>query len=108
VYESRVLRRIFRLLRNKVTEEWKKLHNEELNDLHVLLTKCYSSDQIKKMRWAGYITRMGGRRGVYRVLVWKAAGQRPLGKPRHRWEGNVTMGLQKVGWGHGLNSSGSG
>ena len=59
------------------------------------------------MRWAELVTRMGDRRGAYRVLVGRAAGRRPLGRPRHRWEDNITMGLQEVGWEHGLDFSGS-
>jgi len=48
---------------------------------------------------AGHIARMGERRGVYRVLVGKPEGKRPLGRPRHRWEDNIKMDLQEVGWG---------
>ena len=67
MFESRVLRRVFGPKRDKVTGEWRKLHNEELNDL-------YSSPNIvrvvksRRMRWAGHVARMGERRGVYRVL----------------------------------------
>ena len=71
MFENRVLRRIFCRKGDEVTEEWRKLHNEELNDL-------YSSPNIiraiksRGMRWAGHVARMGGeRRGVYRVLVGK-------------------------------------
>jgi len=70
VLENRVLRRIFGPRRDEVTEEWRKLHNEELNDL-------YSSPNIvrviksRKIRWVGHVARMGERRGVYRVLVGK-------------------------------------
>ena len=52
------------------------------------------------MRWAGYVARMGERRGVYRVLVGKPEGERPLGRPRHSWEDNTKMDLQEVGGGH--------
>ena len=64
--------------------EWRKLHNDELNYL-------YSSPSIfqviksRKMRWAGHAARMGDRRGVYRILVGKPEGKRPLGRTRHRW-----------------------
>ena len=80
---------------DEVTEVWRKLHNEELNDL-------YSSPNIvreiesRRMRWEGYVARMGERRGVYRVLVGKTEGNRPLGRPRRRWEDNIKMGLQEV------------
>ena len=49
------------------------------------------------MRWAGHVTRMGERRGVYRILVRKTEGMRPLGRPRRRWEDNIKMGHQEVG-----------
>ena len=51
------------------------------------------------MRWAGHVAHMGGRRGMYRVLVGKPEGKRPLGRPRRRWEGNIKMDLQEVGCG---------
>jgi hypothetical protein len=72
--------------------EWKKLHNEELNDM-------YSSPNIvwviksRRMRWAGHTARMGERRGVYRFLVGKPEGKRPLGRHRRRWEVNIKMDL---------------
>jgi hypothetical protein len=51
------------------------------------------------MRWVGYVTGMGEKRGVYRVLVWKPEGKRPPGRPSHRWEYNIMMDLKKVGCG---------
>ena len=48
------------------------------------------------MRWAGHVARMGERRGAYRVLVGKFEAKRPLGKPRSRWEDNITMDFQEV------------
>jgi len=51
------------------------------------------------MRWAGHVARMGEGRGVYRVLVGKPEGKRPLGRRRHRWEDNIKMDLQEVGRG---------
>ena len=51
------------------------------------------------MRWAGHVACMGARGGIYRVLVGKHEGKRPLGRPRHRWEDNIRMGLQEMGFG---------
>ena len=94
VFENRVLRRIFGPKRDEVTREWRKLHNEELNDL-------YSSPNIRvvksgRMRWTGHVAPMGERRGVYRVLVGKREGKRLLGRPRRRWEDNIKMDFKEV------------
>ena len=53
----------------------------------------------RRMRWAGHVARMGKRRVVYRVLVGKPEGRRPLRRPRHRWEDNIRMDLREVGCG---------
>jgi len=53
----------------------------------------------RRMRWAGHVARMGEKRGVYRVLVGKPEGKRPLGRPKRRWEDNIKMDLQQVGCG---------
>ena len=104
VFENRVLRRIFGPNRNEVTREWRKLHNEELNDL-------YSSPNIvrviksRRMRWAGHVARMGDRKDVYRVLVGKPEGKRQLEIPRTRWEDNIKKDLQEVGCGVWTGSS---
>jgi len=98
VFENRVLRRIFGPKRDEVTGEWRKLRNVELNNL-------YSSPNIvrviksRRMRWAGHVARMGEGKGVYRVLVGKPEGRRPLGRPRRRWEDNIRMDLWEVGCG---------
>jgi len=81
-----------------VTGEWRKLHNEELNVLYCS-PNILRVTKSRRMRWAGHVARMGGRRGVYRVLVGKPEGERPLGRPRCRWEGNIKMDLQEVGCG---------
>ena len=73
VFENRVLRRIFGLKRDEVTRGWRKLHNEELNDLHFSPNIVWVI-KSRRMKWAGHVVHMGERRGVYRVLV---------GKPRH-------------------------
>ena len=89
------LRRIFGAKRDEVTREWRKLQNEELNDLYCSpnIARVIKSS---RMRWAGHVARMGERRGVYRVLVGKPEGKRPLGRPRRRWEDNIKMNLQEV------------
>ena len=77
----------------------RRLHNEELNDL-------YCSPNIvrvikwRRMWWTGHVARMGEERGVYRVLVGKPEGRRPLGRPRRRWVDNIRMDLQEVGCGN--------
>jgi hypothetical protein len=99
VFENRVLRRIFGPKRDQVTGEWRKLHNEELNDLYSLtnIVRVVKS----RMRWAGHMARMGEERGVHRVLLGKPEGKRPLGRPRRRWEDNIKMDVQEVGGGRG-------
>jgi len=59
--------------------------------------------KLRRMRWGGHVALMGERRGVYRVLVGKPEGKRPLGRPRLRWEDNIKMDLREVGLEHGLN-----
>jgi hypothetical protein len=96
VFENRVLRRIFGPKRDGVTGGWRKLHNEDLHDL-------YSSPSIiriiksRRMTWAGHVARMGKKRNVYRLLVGKPEGKRPLGRPRRRWIDNIKMDLLEMG-----------
>jgi hypothetical protein len=97
VFENKVLRRIFGPRRDEVTGDWRRVHNEELNDL-------YSSNIVwviksRRMRWAGRVARMGEERGAYRVLVAKLEGKRPMGRPRRRWV-DIRMNLQEVGCGY--------
>jgi len=81
-----------------VTGEWRKLHNEEVNDL-------YSSPinvrviKSRRMRCVGHVACVGERRGMYRVLVGKPEAERPLGRDRHRWENSIKVDLQEVGCG---------
>jgi hypothetical protein len=98
VFENRVLRIIFGPKRDEVTGEWRKLHNEELYNL-------FSSPDIirqvksRRMRWAGHVARMGEDRKVYKVLVGKPEGKRPLGRPSRRWEDRIRMDLREIGLG---------
>jgi hypothetical protein len=77
---------------------WRKLRNEELRDL-------YSSPSIirfiksRRMGWASHVARIGEKRNVYRLLVGKPEGKRPLGRPRRRRVDNISMDLGEVGWG---------
>ena len=80
-----MLRRIFGPKRDDVTREWRKLHNEELSDLHCS-PNIVREVKSRRMRWAVHVARMGDSRRVYRVLVGKAEGKRPLGRPRRKWE----------------------
>jgi hypothetical protein len=90
-----VLRKIFGPKREE-DRSWRKLHNDELHSL-------YSSPNIiwviksRRMRWAGHVAHMGEGRCVYRVLVGRPEGKRPLGRPRHRWEDNIKMDLRDIG-----------
>jgi len=73
--------------RDEVTGEWRRLHNKELNDLYCP-TNIVRVIKSRRMRWAGHVARMGEERGVYRVLVGKPEGKRPMGRLRCRWVDN--------------------
>jgi hypothetical protein len=96
VFENRVLRGIFGHKRDEVTGECRKLQSGELHNL-------YSSPDIirqiksRRMRWAGHMARMAEGRNVYRVLVGKPEGRRPLGRPRRRWEDGIRTDLREIG-----------
>jgi hypothetical protein len=91
------LRRIFGPKRDGVTGEWRRLHNEELNDL-------YSSPNIirviksRRLRCARHVARIEEGRGAYRILVGRPEERRQLGRPWRRWEDNIKMDFQEVGW----------
>jgi hypothetical protein len=97
VFENRALRKIFGPEKDGVTGEWRRLHNEELYELHSSpnVTRLIKS---RRMRWVGHVARMGERIGAYRTLVGGPEERRPLGRPRRRCDANIKMDLQKVGW----------
>jgi hypothetical protein len=96
VCKNRVLRRIYGPKRDGVTGGWRKLHNGELHNL-------YSSPSIiriiksMRMRWEGHVARMGEKRNVYRLLVGKPEGKRPLGRPRRKWMDTIKIDLLEIG-----------
>jgi hypothetical protein len=79
--------------------------SEKINALRSNAHNLYCSPSIiriikkRRMRWAGYVARMGEKRNAYRILVGKPEGKRPLGRPRHRSEDNIKMDLREIGWG---------
>jgi hypothetical protein len=93
-----VPRGIFGPKRDEVKGEWRKLHNGELHNL-------YSSPDIirqiksRRMKWAGHVARMGEGSKVYRVLVGKPSGKRPLERPKRRWEDGIRKDFREIGWG---------
>jgi hypothetical protein len=92
VFENRVLRIVFMPKRDEGTGDWRKLHYDKLNDLYSL-PNIFRAIKLRRMRWAGYVARMGERRGVYRILVGTPEGKRPLGRLRPRRENNIRMDL---------------
>jgi hypothetical protein len=98
VFVNRVLRRIYGPKRDEGAGEWRKLRNEEFNDLY-LSQNIIRVIKLRRMRWVRYVTYMGDRKGAYRVLVGKPEGKRQLGRPRCRWENNIKMNFQEVGCG---------
>jgi hypothetical protein len=78
---NRVLRRLFGPKKDEVRREWRRLHNEELNDLYSLFN-IVQVIKSRRMRWVGHVAHMSEGRGVYRVLVGNLEGKRPLERPR--------------------------
>jgi hypothetical protein len=98
VFENRVLRRMFELKRDEMTERWRKLHNEEVHDL------CSSPSIIRmiksrRMRWVGHVARIGEKMNVYKLLAGKPEGKRLQERPRYRWVDNIKTDLVEIGWG---------
>jgi hypothetical protein len=83
-------------LKGRKMDHGQKLHNDELHDLYSLqnIVRVIKS---RRMRWARHVARMGEGKGVYRVLVGRPEGKRPLGRPRHRWEDNIKMDFRETG-----------
>jgi hypothetical protein len=89
--------RIFGPKKDEVTGGWRKLHNEELHNLHssssiIIMIKS------RRMRWAWNVARMGVKRNAYtsNILVGKPEGKRPLGRPGRRWVDNINMDLREI------------
>jgi hypothetical protein len=95
VFETRELKRIFGPKREE-DGSWRKLHNDELHSLHSLpnIVKVIKS---RRMRGVGHVARMENEKSVYRILVGRPEGKRPLGRPRRRWEDNIKMDLSEIG-----------
>jgi hypothetical protein len=92
------MRRILGPKREDVTAECRTQHNEKLNDLYCS-PNIIGMIKQRRIKRAGHIARMGVRRDACKGLVGKPEGKRPLRSPRLRWEDNIKMELQKVGWG---------
>jgi hypothetical protein len=94
-FENRVSRKIFGIKREE-DSTWRKLHNDEIHNLYSspIIVRVIKS---MRMRWAGHIVRMGDGGYVYRILVGRLEGKRPLEIHRCRWEDNIKMDLREIG-----------
>ena len=92
VLKNRTLRKLFGPKRDEITEEWRRLHNEELYDFYSFPNIIRVSNS-RRMRWAGYMARMEDRRGAYKVLMGRPEGKRPLGRPRRKWKDDIKIDL---------------
>jgi hypothetical protein len=97
VFENRVPRRILGPKRDEVRRDWRKLHNEELNNLY-FSPNIIRMIKSRGMRWAGHVAQIRKKRNVCRILVAKPKGRGPLGRPRCRWVDNIKMDLKETGW----------
>jgi hypothetical protein len=95
VSENRVLRRTFQPKREEVAGGWRRLHNEELHNLHT--TSKVVMIKSRRMRWAGRVERMEEMRNDYKMFTGKPDGKIPRGKHGHKWEDNIRYVLRKYG-----------
>jgi hypothetical protein len=94
VFENRVL-----MIFGPEREEdglWRKIHNDEFHSLYSSLN-IVRVIKSRRMRWAGHVACMEEGRSIYSVLVGRPKDERPLGRPRHRWEDNIKMDLREIG-----------
>jgi hypothetical protein len=96
VFENRVLRRIFAPKRDGVTGGWRRLHNDEPRNLYSL-PSIIRVINPRRMRWAAHVAPMEEKRNVYRLLVGKSEGKRPLGRPKRTWICNIKMDFLEIG-----------
>jgi hypothetical protein len=93
-----VLRSVFRPKRDEVPGGWRELQKQKLHNLYSSLGVIRIIKQ-RRMRWVGHVARMAEKRNMYRLLVGKPEGRRPLGRPRRRWIDNIKMDLLEIGLG---------
>ena len=92
VFENRILRRIFGPKRDK-NGEWRRLHNEELHSLH-RSPNIVRAIKSGRLRWTVHVAIMGKSKSAFKIFTGTPMGKRHLGRPRHRWEDNIRMGLK--------------
>jgi hypothetical protein len=102
VFENKALSRIFGPKRDDVTGKWRRLHNKELYALYSS-PNTIRAIKSRRIRWAGYMTGMGDRRGAYMVWLEKPERRKPLGRPRRRWEDNIKISSGSGMLGYGLD-----
>jgi hypothetical protein len=98
VSENRALRRIFGLKSDEVIGGWRKLHKEDVHNLHSL-PSIIRMIRSRRMRWAGHVAQIGAKRNAYSILVGKPEEKRPLGRPRLWWVDTIKMVHREIGWG---------
>jgi hypothetical protein len=91
------LRRIFGPKREEVAGGWRRLYDDDLQNLYTF-PHTVRVIKSRRMRWAGHVASMGEMRSAYKLLVGKPEGKRPHGKQRNIWEDKITMYLREIGW----------